>query len=210
MECRVGFCGFDLRLCALFCVGSWRSLEVLGRGFVVCRAADLANSGGGSATVERERLAERIRTFIKKSTPNIENQAQIMKKQSKTCKKPGLGCLGSPWAPLGNLGGTRPRQECHKGAPHTTICQYFLDFDIFLHFSFSLSIFCFFLGISYASSGIVCYHAWACFWFSMMLIFWPVGLVNTLRGQAFTWDAEKSPADHAGVQLTQVCGVWVL
>ena len=37
MECRVVFCVFDLRLCALFCVGSWRSLEVLGRGFVVCR-----------------------------------------------------------------------------------------------------------------------------------------------------------------------------
>ncbi|MBS9768746.1 MAG: hypothetical protein KGV44_14580 [Flavobacteriaceae bacterium] len=61
--------------------------------------------------------------------------------------------------------------------------------------------------ISSESSAIVAYHAWACFVFGLMLIFNTEELLHSSTG--FT-SVIGNNNDRVGLQLTQICGAWVL
>ncbi len=56
-------------------------------------------------------------------------------------------------------------------------------------------------------SAIIAYHAWACFVFGMLLIFNTEGLLNASTGFA---SVVGNNNDRVGLQLTQICGAWVL
>ncbi len=56
-------------------------------------------------------------------------------------------------------------------------------------------------------SAIIAYHAWACFVFGLMLIFNTEGLLHSSTG--FT-SVIGNNNDRVGLQLTQICGAWVL
>ncbi len=60
---------------------------------------------------------------------------------------------------------------------------------------------------SAAASAILSYHAWACLMFGLMLIFNTEGLLHLSTG--FTSQIGNNN-DRVGLQLTQICGVWVL
>ncbi|MDG6882443.1 Uncharacterised protein [Phocoenobacter uteri] len=61
--------------------------------------------------------------------------------------------------------------------------------------------------ISSESSAIIAYHAWACFVFGLMLIFNTEELLHSSTG--FT-SILGNNNDRVGLQLTQICGAWVL
>ncbi len=61
--------------------------------------------------------------------------------------------------------------------------------------------------ISTESSAIIAYHAWACFVFGLMLIFNTEELLHSSTG--FT-SVIGNNNDRVGLQLTQICGAWVL
>ncbi len=61
--------------------------------------------------------------------------------------------------------------------------------------------------ISKISSSAIAYHAWACFVFGLMLIFNTEELLHTSTGFVSVLGNNN---DRVGLQLTQICGVWVL
>ncbi|PID28077.1 MAG: hypothetical protein CR982_04810 [Candidatus Cloacimonadota bacterium] len=61
--------------------------------------------------------------------------------------------------------------------------------------------------ISSESSAIISYHAWACFVFGLMLIFNTEELLHSSTGFASVIGNNN---DRVGLQLTQICGAWVL
>ncbi len=61
--------------------------------------------------------------------------------------------------------------------------------------------------ISSESSAIIAYHTWACFVFGLMLIFNTEELLHSSTG--FTAVIGNNN-DRVGLQLTQICGAWVL
>ncbi|MBS9767798.1 MAG: hypothetical protein KGV44_09715 [Flavobacteriaceae bacterium] len=61
--------------------------------------------------------------------------------------------------------------------------------------------------ISSESSAIIAYHAFACFVFGLMLIFNTEELLHSSTG--FT-SVIGNNNDRVGLQLTQICGAWVL
>ncbi len=61
--------------------------------------------------------------------------------------------------------------------------------------------------ISNEVSAIIAYHAWACFVFGMLLIFNTEGLLNASTGFA---SVVGNNNDRVALQLTQICGAWVL
>lgn len=62
--------------------------------------------------------------------------------------------------------------------------------------------------ISNISSTLICYHAWCCLWFGIMLVFWTKTLL--LNAMGIMEEPEKNNNDRVGMQLTQICGIWVL
>ncbi len=60
---------------------------------------------------------------------------------------------------------------------------------------------------SKVSSAIITYHAWACFVFGLMLIFNTEELLHSSTGFSSVIGSNN---DRVGLQLTQICGAWVL
>ncbi len=61
--------------------------------------------------------------------------------------------------------------------------------------------------ISNEVSAIIAYHAWACFVFGLLLIFNTEGLLNGSTGFV---SVVGNNNDRVALQLTQICGAWVL
>ncbi len=61
--------------------------------------------------------------------------------------------------------------------------------------------------ISYESSAIIAYHAFSCFAFGLMLIFNTETLLHSSTGFASVLGSNN---DRVALQLTQICGAWVL